>query len=77
MSVSLLLEHCFEYLRQSIMCCGDTSIATIGWNATLDKYVPNYDAVKECRSFDKIHEWARRPENRVPDEDGHRDMPLF
>lgn len=56
------LPHCFEYLRQSIMCCGDTALegqhttfpdgilGSDGWDA---KHVcKDYEAIK---GFLKVH----------------------
>lgn len=44
--------HCFDYLRQSIMCAADTSLegkteAGPGWGST-----------HECADYDALLEWA-------------------
>lgn len=53
--------HCFDYLRQSIMCAGDV---TIEW-ARRDAEGNLLDDVDgwgithgQCRSWDELHEWA-------------------
>ncbi|KAA8645271.1 oxidase ustYa family protein [Aspergillus tanneri] len=70
-------DHCFEYLRQNILCWSDTNIGTIAWNVTLGQYKPNYEPVKECYNFDKIHEWAKRKENFVRNEYGQGTSPIL
>lgn len=61
------LGHCFEYLRQSIMCCGD--VALEGQHTT---FPPNFtgsdgwDAKHVCRDYGQVLEHLER--NRVDDE---------
>ncbi|KXX74465.1 hypothetical protein MMYC01_204469 [Madurella mycetomatis] len=61
------LSHCFEYLRQSIMCCGD--VALEGQHTT---FPPNstgsdgWDAKHVCRDYGQVLEYLER--NRVNDE---------
>ncbi|EQL01883.1 hypothetical protein OCS_02407 [Ophiocordyceps sinensis CO18] len=51
--------HCFDYLRQALMCNGDVNIGPIGWEETTETYIADLDGVKECRNFDRIHRWAK------------------
>ncbi|KAL7943912.1 hypothetical protein V8C42DRAFT_92219 [Trichoderma barbatum] len=51
------IQHCFRYLRQSIMCCGDTALE----GQILDSNVSGTDgtgAVHVCKDFEAIREWA-------------------
>jgi hypothetical protein len=55
------VDHCFRYLRQSLVCCGDTALEgqdpntdTLGTDGT--------GAVHVCKDYDAIRSWA----------DGHR-----
>ncbi|KAL6692362.1 hypothetical protein J3F84DRAFT_383795 [Trichoderma pleuroticola] len=58
------VQHCFRYLRQSLMCCGDT---------TLEGKIPNSNingtdgtgAVHICKDYEAIREWAE--ETRLTD----------
>ncbi|PTB43049.1 hypothetical protein M441DRAFT_454983 [Trichoderma asperellum CBS 433.97] len=61
------VQHCFRYLRQSVTCCGDT---------TLEGHIPNSPlngtdgtgAVHVCKNFDAIRSWA---ENKRVVDDKH------
>ncbi|KAE8364650.1 hypothetical protein BDV27DRAFT_145153 [Aspergillus caelatus] len=51
------IDHCFQYLRQSLLCCGDTALE--GQDPRTDK--PGTDgtgAVHVCKDFDGIMAWA-------------------
>lgn len=51
------VDHCFQYLRQSLLCCGDTALE--GQDPRTDK--PGTDgtgAVHVCKEFDGIMAWA-------------------
>ncbi|KAL7809298.1 hypothetical protein V8C26DRAFT_412231 [Trichoderma gracile] len=58
------INHCFRYLRQSLVCCGDTA---------LEGQIPNSNisgtdgtgAVHVCKDFEAIRSWAE--ENRLDD----------
>jgi hypothetical protein len=51
-------RHCLEYLRQSIMCNGDTNIEYRVVSESGVKETPGWD-VKRCRDYNKIQEWAQ------------------
>ncbi|KAL7910459.1 hypothetical protein GGI35DRAFT_493061 [Trichoderma velutinum] len=59
-------DHCFDFLRQNLMCWSDTDIASISWDSKENVYVPEHDPIKRCANFDLIHQWAKRKENWVP-----------
>lgn len=49
------VRHCFDYLRQSIMCAADSNIEPV------DKKlggVTGWGSVRVCRSFDTLVAWA-------------------
>ncbi|KAI1194125.1 hypothetical protein F5X97DRAFT_327876 [Nemania serpens] len=50
--------HCFEYLRQSLMCLSDVNIAPINFSERKQEYAIHWDTVRECRNFGKIQQWA-------------------
>lgn len=54
------VAHCFDYLRQSILCCADSSIepAVDAVNGFLGAGFP-----RQCRDFEELKAWAE--ERRV------------
>ncbi|KAJ5569720.1 uncharacterized protein N7459_009150 [Penicillium hispanicum] len=57
------MDHCIDYLRQSIMCHGDvTPLVHIprpgGPRGNGAPWMPNFRVKHTCRNFWKIHEWA-------------------
>jgi hypothetical protein len=61
------LNHCFEYLRQSIMCCGD--IALEGQATTFPQGVTGsdgWDSKHVCKDYRQIFEYLE--ENRANDD---------
>lgn len=62
------MSHCFEYLRQSIMCCGDTALE--GQHTTFPKSVQGsdgWDAKHVCKDYDAVYKYleGKRADNRV------------
>ncbi|KAF2464346.1 uncharacterized protein BDR25DRAFT_381466 [Lindgomyces ingoldianus] len=62
------LQHCFEYLRLSIMCCGD--VALEGAQTTFPEGFPGsdgWDAKHVCRDYSEIYEYLeeKRANDRV------------
>jgi hypothetical protein len=58
------VDHCFRYLRQSLLCCGDTALEgqnpntnTLGTDGT--------GAVHVCKDYGAIRSWAEG--NRLVD----------
>ncbi|KAM3512404.1 hypothetical protein MY11210_003970 [Beauveria gryllotalpidicola] len=61
------VDHCFRYLRQSLLCCGDTALE--GQDPNTDKAATNgVGAVHMCKDFEAIRSWAE--DNRLVDEKG-------
>ncbi|KAK1994570.1 hypothetical protein LX36DRAFT_693070 [Colletotrichum falcatum] len=56
----LHLDHCIDYLRQAIMCHGDTSPMHFKWYSSAQRYGPDFASTRFCRrKFDDIVEWSR------------------
>ncbi|KAK1755530.1 hypothetical protein QBC47DRAFT_460516 [Echria macrotheca] len=61
------VAHCFDYLRQSILCCGD--VALEGQQTTFpDGFVGSdgWDSHHVCRDYDEVKEYLER--NRAGDD---------
>ncbi|OBT61551.1 hypothetical protein VE03_08911 [Pseudogymnoascus sp. 23342-1-I1] len=61
------LSQCFDYLRQAIMCAGDTTLETAVVNADghLGRSFDGWGDVHECRSYQTIFDFAEA--HRVKD----------
>lgn len=64
------IDHCFRYLRQALVCCGDTALEgrNPGFDASDPDTAPVADgtgAVHVCRDYERIRRWAE--ERRVDD----------
>lgn len=62
------MPHCFEYLRQTIMCTGDTALE--GQHTSFPKSVQGsdgWDAKHVCKDYDAVYEYLEknRADNRV------------
>ncbi|ORY18127.1 hypothetical protein BCR34DRAFT_470435, partial [Clohesyomyces aquaticus] len=67
-SMTFHLQHCFEYLRLSIMCCGD--VALEGAQTTFPEGFPGsdgWDAKHVCRDYGEIYAYLdeKRANDRV------------
>lgn len=62
-SASLLGEghvwHCFEALRESLMCHSDISTIVRQWDPKLKEMKIRGDVAHTCRNFWKIHQWGK------------------
>ncbi|KAH7139073.1 hypothetical protein B0J11DRAFT_516014 [Dendryphion nanum] len=58
---TLHMDHCFDYIRQSLMCAGDTTLA--GEDFPGGSY--QFEVVHVCRNWDQIYDWL--DENRPSD----------
>ncbi|KAF5581443.1 hypothetical protein FPANT_8916 [Fusarium pseudoanthophilum] len=55
------MNHCFDYLRQSIMCAGD--VALEGQQTTFAKAIPGsdgWDAMHNCRNYNEVFQFLER-----------------
>lgn len=58
------VDHCFRYLRQSLLCCGDTALEGQDPN-TNTTATDGTGAVHMCKDFEAIRLWAE--DNRLVD----------
>lgn len=70
------MGHCFDYLRQAIMCAGDTTLESAMElpNGELFPMVDGWGITHQCRSWDDAIEWTlahRAPEDRHGMGGGH------
>jgi hypothetical protein len=60
------IYHCFDYIRQAIMCAGDTALERARVvNGRVVRGVDGWGADHWCRDWDAIWKWAE--ENRTRD----------
>lgn len=51
------IDHCFRYLRQSILCCGDVALEGQDPNSTRPA-TDGSGAIHMCKDIDEIKSWA-------------------
>ena len=51
------MVHCFDYLRQAIVCSADTALEP--YKTEVDG-VDGYGAPHQCRDFNALYDWAER-----------------
>ncbi|PHH75952.1 hypothetical protein CDD80_1914 [Ophiocordyceps camponoti-rufipedis] len=54
------LIHCWDYLRQTIMCAGDTSLEWVSPHQSEPNSTDGWGFQHTCKNFEAIHEWAER-----------------
>ncbi|KAL0568460.1 hypothetical protein V5O48_013525 [Marasmius crinis-equi] len=59
------IDHCIEHLRQSLICSSDVSLIVWQWSSEKNRSVFQSGTPHTCRNFDKIAEWAKKPEHRL------------
>ncbi len=52
------VDHCFRYLRQSILCCGDTALEGQDPDNHVLPATDGTGAVHVCKDYDAIRSWA-------------------
>ncbi|KAI8633233.1 hypothetical protein F5Y19DRAFT_471501 [Xylariaceae sp. FL1651] len=55
----LHLDHCIDYLRQTLMCHGDASPVNHKWYPQSHRYGPDFSVVHNCKPFDELVQWSR------------------
>lgn len=61
------IPHCFEYLRQGLMCAADTALErAVVEEGNIVRDVDGWGVEHECRDWNAIYEWAN--ENRSYDD---------
>ena len=55
------MKHCFDFLRQAIMCAGDTTLETLRVSEGDTKLSVNGWGIEHrCRSYQTIYEWTEK-----------------
>ncbi|TGO66336.1 hypothetical protein BOTNAR_0063g00180 [Botryotinia narcissicola] len=55
------MKHCFDYLRQSLMCASDTTLETLQVKNEGNKpAVDGWGTTHLCRDYDKVSDWTLR-----------------
>ncbi|KAF2166609.1 hypothetical protein M409DRAFT_23243 [Zasmidium cellare ATCC 36951] len=53
------IAHCFDYLRQGILCAGDVTVeGNASWRFPDRKVEPPWGAEHMCRDWEGVREWA-------------------
>ncbi|KIM96898.1 hypothetical protein OIDMADRAFT_94685, partial [Oidiodendron maius Zn] len=58
------LYHCFEMLRQNIMCSADVGVIPHHWVKDIPDPFANFNTVHKCRDLDTVARWIE--EHEVP-----------
>jgi hypothetical protein len=53
------IHHCFDYLRQAIICAADTNLEVLDENHKTN----GFGQKKMCRSYEKVFAWAEKYAN--------------
>ncbi|KAJ7062078.1 hypothetical protein C8F01DRAFT_1251894 [Mycena amicta] len=53
------LDHCIDWIRQALMCAGDTSVIVWQWDYKQNKSTFQGDVAHTCRNFEKLREWGK------------------
>jgi hypothetical protein len=56
----ILVEHCVDLIRQSLMCSSDIGTIYWRWNEKRGRTLANTQTTHVCRNFEKIREWASK-----------------
>ncbi|KAJ6555094.1 hypothetical protein DFH09DRAFT_1165509 [Mycena vulgaris] len=52
------VSHCVDWIRQSIMCAGDTSVIVWQWENWTNASIVKGNVAHTCRKFDKLQDWG-------------------
>lgn len=53
--------HCFDYLRQGVMCAGDVSLEPVEENEELDvRSGDGWGVTHQCRNYQRILDFAEK-----------------
>ncbi|KAH7383994.1 hypothetical protein BKA66DRAFT_463249 [Pyrenochaeta sp. MPI-SDFR-AT-0127] len=53
------VKHCFEYLRQALMCAADTNLEDVNVEDGQEG-APGWGTKRVCRDFDGVKEWSEK-----------------
>ncbi|KAJ6451914.1 hypothetical protein C8R45DRAFT_848091, partial [Mycena sanguinolenta] len=66
------LDHCVDWIRQSLMCAGDTSVVVWQWDPEQKITTFQGSVAHTCRNFEKLREWGKRHKIKTPYENSVR-----
>ncbi len=70
-------EHCFDYVRQAVMCHADLTPVRNKWFPTVQVFGPDFSTHHTCRDFQRVLDWsAARASTRGPGSEVARDQSL-
>lgn len=52
------IDHCINAIRESLMCSADITPNVFLWDDRVERVVPAFDVVHECKDFESVKEWA-------------------
>ena len=61
------LRHCFDYLRQALVCTADTNLEPVDWELG---GVTGWKYERKCRDFEVVKAWADEWRSWPDEEDG-------
>ncbi|TGO80066.1 hypothetical protein BPOR_1827g00020 [Botrytis porri] len=62
-SANARVQHCLEYLRQSLMCTADTTVEPVGRGSKGKAIVQGFGTQHLCKDFHQLIEWTSQWEN--------------
>jgi hypothetical protein len=51
------IQHCFDYLRQALMCAADTNLEVLNHTTHLTN---GWGQKKQCRDYESVFSWAEK-----------------
>ncbi|QYT06461.1 hypothetical protein H0G86_013310 [Trichoderma simmonsii] len=70
-TVKVHINHCFEMLRQNIMCSADVGVIPHHWVKDIPDPFANFNTVHKCRDLDSVAKWIEDHEVAPPPENGY------
>lgn len=58
-NLGVTVDHCIDYLRETIMCAGDLGVYMSFWVEDRDIPWPDFEVEHKCRSWESIVEYAK------------------
>lgn len=52
------LDHCLDYLRQTVQCHGDLTPMVFSWSEDAGRVVADWKEPHTCRNFNRVRSWA-------------------
>ncbi|KAK5989599.1 hypothetical protein PT974_07853 [Cladobotryum mycophilum] len=70
-TVKVHINHCFEMLRQNIMCSADVGVIPHHWVKDIPDPFANFNTVHKCRDLDSVAKWIEEHEVAPPPATGY------